>query len=128
MTRINRRQFAGLTGALTLAPAASAAALGRNMVVPDDGWQLWLDRSANWQDDAIYLPDDVNLKTMPVNPPTGGWKVLQDGGIAVTLPSTVEQHCWGASRPYTRFKTGLTRACPGGGATLRFQQALKAVA
>jgi hypothetical protein len=31
-----------------------------------------------------------------VNAPTGGWGVLNDAaGIAVTLPSTVEQHFWG---------------------------------
>ncbi len=41
---------------------------------------------------------------MPVNPPTGGWGMLNARlGIPVTLPSTVEQHYWGkfGLRPYT---------------------------
>ena len=38
----------------------------------------------------------VDLRKLPVNPPTGGWKVLSsDAGIAVTLPGTVEEHYWG---------------------------------
>ncbi|MGH1558672.1 hypothetical protein ACRAWD_15255 [Caulobacter segnis] len=36
---------------------------------------------------------------MPVNPPTGGWDALASGeAIAVTLPTTVEQHFWGRVR------------------------------
>jgi len=76
--------------------------------LPDDGWNLWIDQHAQWQDDAIYLPDDVDLKKLPVNPPTGGWTALyqKSGGdnfATVTLPTTVEQHFWGkfGSRPYT---------------------------
>ena len=76
--------------------------------VPDDGWKLWLDREATWQNDEIYLPDDVNLRHLVVNPPTGGWADLYsrrpDGDtLDVTLPATVEQHLWGRvdSRSYT---------------------------
>jgi hypothetical protein len=89
-------------------------------LIPDEGWRLWIDERAEWKQDAIFLPEDVTRdaygtllgagKPLPVNAPTGGWGVLGDAaGIAVTLPSTVEQHCWGKygadedgkPRPYT---------------------------
>ncbi len=27
----------------------------------DQGWRLWLDPKAAWQDDTLYLPEDVVL-------------------------------------------------------------------
>lgn len=71
------------------------------------GWRLWLDRKAAWKDDALYLPSEVNLPKLPVNPPTGGWGVLTASeGIPVTLPTTVEEHYWGklGTRPYNGFE------------------------
>lgn len=71
--------------------------------ISTSGWRLWPDRHAAWQDDTLYLPSEVNLGEMPVNPPTGGWQVLDDQqGIPVTLPGTVEEHYWGkfGTRPY----------------------------
>lgn len=62
----------------------------------DDSWRLWLDTTASWQSDKLYLPDEVDLAKLPVNPPTGGWNALTDqSGIPVTLPGTVEEHYWG---------------------------------
>lgn len=89
----------------------------KSVVLPDDGWNLWIDEAAPWQDDVIYLPEDVDLKKLPVNPPTGGWESLyaRTGGAnyrSVTLPATVEQYFWGkfGLRPYTpeeyRFAAG----------------------
>ena len=73
-------------------------------MVPDTGWHMWPDHSAPWQEDTIYLPEDVPaLSRLPVNAPTGGWEVLQPTeGIALTLPATVEQFFWGkfGLRPY----------------------------
>lgn len=71
----------------------------------DAGWRLLLDREARWQDDTLYLPSEVNLSKLPINPPTGGWKALRDG-IAVTLPTTAEEHYWGkfGTRPYNKFE------------------------
>jgi hypothetical protein len=81
---------------------------GNGVALPDDGWKLWVDRKAQWQDDTIYLPEDVDLAKLPVNPPTGGWDALSakhdgDEFTTVTLPTTVEQHFWGkfGERPYT---------------------------
>jgi len=67
-----------------------------NLDISDDGWRLWPDTSAAWENDEIFLPEDVDLATMPVNIPTGGWDVLnQQQGISITLPSTVEEYYWG---------------------------------
>ena len=71
--------------------------------ISSTGWRLWPDRAATWQNDTLYLPSEVNWGQMPVNPPTGGWSILNDGqGMAVTLPTTVEEHYWGSFgiRPY----------------------------
>jgi beta-galactosidase len=65
-------------------------------VVLNDSWRLWLDNKAEWQNDKLFLPDEVNLAAMPANSPTGGWETLNDQmGISVTLPGTVEEHYWG---------------------------------
>jgi hypothetical protein len=62
----------------------------------DQDWRLWFDDKASWQNDAIYLPEDLRLDQIPVNPPTGGRSVLTGStGMSVSLPSTVEEHYWG---------------------------------
>ena len=71
--------------------------------ISNSGWRLWPDRDAAWKDDTLYLPTEVKLDQMPVNPPTGGWQALNDQqGVSVTLPTTVEEHFWGSFgiRPY----------------------------
>lgn len=71
--------------------------------ISTSGWRLWPDREAAWKDDTLYLPVEVQLNQIPVNPPTGGWQQLDDKqGVPVTLPTTVEEHFWGkfGTRPY----------------------------
>ena len=77
-------------------------------LLPDDGWNLWIDQQATWKDDPIHLPETFDLSQLPVNAPTGGWSALDNhrsgpNSAVVTLPSTVEQHFWArfGSRPYT---------------------------
>jgi beta-galactosidase len=66
--------------------------------VPDSGWHLWLDRKAKWEDDKIFLPDATPGAEQLAHEPTGGWDALDaEQGIEVSLPSTVEQHFWGAA-------------------------------
>ncbi|WP_206076871.1 glycoside hydrolase family 2 TIM barrel-domain containing protein [Massilia horti] len=83
----------------------TGAATPDPLAIADDGWTLWLDRAAKWQDDVIYLPENVPpMSSLPVNPPTGGWDALyKSQGLAVTLPTTVEEHFWGqfGERSYT---------------------------
>ena len=64
-------------------------------------WSLWCDREASWKDDSVYLPGELNLKSLRLNPPTIGWKEMyRKEGIKgdvkeVRLPTTVEEHFWG---------------------------------
>jgi hypothetical protein len=101
--RLNRRAFLA-TGAAagTLSAAPRPAARDGRLAIPDEGWRLWIDQAAQWQDDTIHLPGAFDLAALPVRPPSGGWGQLESG-IAVTLPATVEQHCWGkfGETPYT---------------------------
>ena len=46
------------------------------LIIPDTGWHLWPDTQASWQNDTLYLPSQVDLSKLPVNPPTGGWNQL----------------------------------------------------
>ena len=106
---LSRRQFVQLSSA-----GAAVAAAGRLqgaeraasvVEIPDEGWRLWPDTKAEWEHDEIYLPDELDLSKLPVNPPTGGWEALHlQQGIPVTLPASVEQYYWGrlGSRPYTK--------------------------
>ena len=90
---------------LTLMLFAAAQSFAQKVLaIPDSGWHLWLDRTARWESDSIFLPADVDLSSLPVHPPTTGWDILERSqGIVVTLPSTVEEHFWGVAgfRPYT---------------------------
>ena len=73
--------YVSASGSSTLAEDISTA-----------GWRLWPDRDAAWKDETLYLPDEVKLGQMPVNPPTGGWQALNEQqGVNVTLPTTVEE-------------------------------------
>ena len=89
--------FASLVPLCADAPAELPNGTGSaSSVVIDDSWHLWLDPTAQWENDKLYLPDEVDLTKLPVNPPTGGWDTLTDSaGLAVTLPGTVEEHYWG---------------------------------
>jgi beta-galactosidase len=92
-----------LASALVLAVCPAPARAQETLPIADIGWRLWLDRDAGWKDDPIFLPAEADLKSLPLNLPTGGWSVLhRSAGIPVTLPSTVEEHYWGEAgrRPY----------------------------
>ncbi|GAB4367005.1 MAG: hypothetical protein Kow0042_07300 [Calditrichia bacterium] len=65
--------------------------------IADTGWRLWPDTVAAWENDSLYLPNEIHLERLPVNAPTGGWLLLNNStGIEITLPTTVEEHFWGA--------------------------------
>ena len=106
--------------------------------VADNGWRLFPDTSAQWKNDNIYLPGEFDLNKLSVNPPTGGWNVLNNmTGISVTLPATVEEYYWGkfGFRPYknayyfedddNQVKNGNYLVFPGGGSGLRFLKVSK---
>src|SRR6185312_5988883 len=118
---MNRRDFLRLVGAAGTGLAlggpelfgaedeASPGALRarrfglRQAAVPDSDWNIWPDLQAPWKNDRIFLPADVDLAALPVNPPTGGWETLdRTQDRLVTLPATIEQYHWGMTgfRPY----------------------------
>ncbi len=107
---LTRRRFLQGSSALAAAAALTAnplfaeAAPDSEVQLPGDGWRLWPDTEAAWKDDALFLPDEVDLAHLPVHPPTGGWATLNpQQGIPVALPASVEQYYWGrlGSRPYS---------------------------
>ncbi len=107
---VDRRTFISTCGTAVLAQAAATPVLAAEtktagvIQIPDDGWRLWPDVKAAWQDDALFLPDEVNLQTLPSPAPTGGWGALSSSeGVSVTLPASVEQYFWDKiqSRAYT---------------------------
>ena len=101
MNRNKRLMIAVLSmGLMTLAGFADDV-LGRSQVdLSGPGWRVWQDDKAEWRNDALYLPGDVNLKTLPVNPPTGGWDALKaDLGVPASVPGTVEEFLFNNSNP-----------------------------
>ncbi len=55
-------------------------------------WKVWQDTTAVWQSDTLYLPDQVDLSTLPINAPTVGWTTMYDDyGMACRLPASVEE-------------------------------------
>lgn len=105
MTIVDRRSFlaaGGAGAALSFIPSTHAAPVLSE--IPDTDWRLWIDRDARYEDDLIFLPDQVDLAALPIHIPTGGWAALwRSDSLAVTLPATVEEHYWGefGSRSYT---------------------------
>lgn len=58
-------------------------------------WGIWLDETAEWENDELFLPP-VDLSKIPSNPPGCGWDQLFDGrGTSTKLPATVEEYFWG---------------------------------
>lgn len=84
--------------ALSLLSTSAFSQTGRTEIqLSGDVWNLWLDHAAVWANDDIYLPP-VDIRKLPVNPPTSGWQALQDGSASdkiVDVPGTVEEHYWG---------------------------------
>lgn len=77
---------------------SSFAAPGRfEQELSGPAWRIWLDRSAQWIDDDLFLPP-VNIASLPVNLPTGGWENLDKSfNRTVSVPGTVEEYFWSAN-------------------------------
>lgn len=83
----------------------------RVTLIDASGWKLWLDRTAEWKNDKLFVPP-VDISKLPVNLPTCGWnnlfkkslpvnevsKVIADPSFSleVKVPGTVEEYCWDA--------------------------------
>ena len=108
---VTRRGFFKLASTLAAATALPGDSLfaedapSSTVPIPDVGWRMWPDTAAEWQDDELFLPDEVDLLKLTANPPTGGWAALNtQQGIPIALPASVEQYYWGrlGARPYTK--------------------------
>lgn len=79
-----------------LAVLAMLAPIQRETIdLSGSDWSITLDKEAKWENDELYLPP-VNIAELPVNIPTGGWKLLESPSVSgVHLPATVEEHLWG---------------------------------
>ncbi|MBQ9476547.1 MAG: beta-glycosidase [Bacteroidales bacterium] len=63
--------------------------------ISDNGWNITLDFGADWEYETLHLPP-VDVKTLPVNIPTGGWSLLDHPQVkGVSVPATVEEYLWG---------------------------------
>jgi len=79
---------------LTLATLHAAAQNnGRTEVnLGPSSWKVWLDETAAWKNDTLYLPAEADVAKMPVNAPTGGWEQLYArAGATYSLPLVVEE-------------------------------------
>lgn len=76
----------------------------------DNKWFLWQDKTAAWQNDRLYLPDEAkDLGLLPVNAPTGGWQVLTEcNGRSVHVPGTVEEFCTVSDQPQPKDNGGVS--------------------
>jgi beta-galactosidase len=79
---------------LVLLMVGTAAGQRTEVNLSGDGWNLWLDKRARWEQDMLY-PPPVDLKSLPINTPTGRWEVLSTAnGLPVSVPETVEEYFW----------------------------------
>jgi beta-galactosidase len=73
---------------------------GQERIVQDlskNNWKMTLDLKAGWVNDKLF-PPPVDVKSLPVNIPSGGWDMLQrEDGKIVHLPATVEEYYWGSN-------------------------------
>ncbi len=75
------------------------------------GWSLWFDKAASWQQDRLYLPNEIgDLSLLPINPPSGGWSVLEDNldALPVEVPATVEEYLTISDNPQPEDFTGVS--------------------
>lgn len=75
--------------------AASGGPPRTEIRLAGDGWKLWRDVEAQWEDDELFLPP-VDVSKLPVHPPTGGWAAIyaEKTAIPVSVPGTVEEYFW----------------------------------
>ena len=82
-----------ITATFLLLPLLGAAEGRQEIDLSGPGWKLWRDAEAAWKDDDI-IPPPVDLATLPLHPPTGGWATLDHaaGAVACAVPGTVEEY------------------------------------
>lgn len=80
---------------LCLCPTVLFAQPREVMDISANGWNITLDKDAPFENDELFLPP-VNVNELPVNIPSGGWKLLDKPDVTgIHLPATVEEYLWG---------------------------------
>ncbi|GAP71918.1 beta-glycosidase [Candidatus Symbiothrix dinenymphae] len=77
--------------------SAFSQSAGRKTLPIMKAWNLWQDSSATWQNDSLYLPENIDLPDLALKAPepTGGWNILDKlpkDGVKVDLPALVEEY------------------------------------
>ena len=56
------------------------------------GWRVWLDSAATWQNDTLFLPRTLDLSKIKENSPSCSWdELLTAKGIQAKVPATFEE-------------------------------------
>lgn len=83
------------------------------------GWKAWMDTTATWKEDVLYLPSEItDISELPVNEPTGGWNTLRRVGKDVSVPMTVDEY-------FLELTIKPMKVSAGSGAHLRLPEAGK---
>ena len=74
-------------------PGCHPKTSGRQVIdLSGQGWYLWQDKDAAWENDELFLPP-VDLSKVSTNAPTGGWDSLKSKeAMSVSVPGTVEEY------------------------------------
>ncbi|MCX6309276.1 MAG: hypothetical protein NTY32_10765 [Bacteroidia bacterium] len=68
-----------------------------------DGWRVWLDSTAVWKTDSLYLPQQFDCAKLPINTPSCGWSELfTSKGIVAKIPACFEE-LFGQGNPSWRY-------------------------
>ncbi len=82
----------------------------QTIALSGSGWYLMQDKQAEWKNDKLYLPGEAeDLTKLPVNPPVGGWDILNErNALKVNVPGTVEEYLTVSDYPRPEDFTGVS--------------------
>ncbi|MFC1551417.1 glycoside hydrolase family 2 protein [Candidatus Latescibacterota bacterium] len=90
-----RKIIAAILALLVCSGSGISADPGRwEQTISGGGWELRLDKDAEWIDDELFV-SPPGVSALPVNPPSCGWDAFpKTPSKTVAVPGTVEQHYW----------------------------------
>ena len=75
-------------------------------LIPDEGWHLWIDEHAEWKNDTIFLPEDVDLTKLPTRAGNNGYF----DGWGRRQPSSYLSFLWPDPLGWVVRRVGLRRS------------------
>lgn len=92
---MKKQQLILLTGIVlqtVLSGSISAQAVRGSIDLSSVTWFAQLDEEATWRNDELYLPSEVDLAAIPVNPPGSGWEALyKNQAVKTHIPVSIEE-------------------------------------